>query len=63
MLSSCWSFMINTHTRIISNDMDGSTFEHIVDCLESLRISTRCDVPLAILGHIPSFIAEMIWLH
>ena len=54
-LSSYWSFMIDTHARTISDDMDGSTFEHNVDCLESLRIFTRCYVPLSILGQIPLF--------
>ena len=47
--------MIDTHACTISDDMDGSTFEHSVDYLESIRIFTRCDVPLAILGHIPLF--------
>ena len=47
--------MIDAHARIIYDDMVGSTFGHSVDCLESLRISTRCDVPLAIIGHIPLF--------
>ena len=47
--------MIDEHACTISDDMVGLTFEHIVDCLESLWISTRCDVPLAILGHIPLF--------
>ena len=47
--------MIDAHARTISDDMVGSTFEHSVDCLESLWISTRCDVPLAILRHIPLF--------
>ena len=47
--------MIDTHARTISDDMDGSTFEHSIDCPESLRISTQCDVPLAILGNIPLF--------
>ena len=54
-MGSHWAFMIDTHARIISDDMDGSTFEPSVDYPESLRISTRCDVPLAILGHIPLF--------
>ena len=54
-LSSYWSFMIDTLARTIYDDMDGSTFKHSVNCLESLRISTRCDVPLAILGQIPLF--------
>ena len=47
--------MIDAHARTISDDMVGSTVEHSVNCLESLQISTRCDVPLAILGHIPIF--------
>ena len=47
--------MIDAHARTISDDMVGSTFEHSVDYPESLRISTRCDVPLTILGHIPLF--------
>ena len=47
--------MIDTHAHIIPDDMDGSTFEHNVDCLESPRISTRCDVPLSILGLILLF--------
>ena len=47
--------MIDAHACTISDDMVGSTFEHNVECLESLRISTRCDVPLAILGDIPLF--------
>ena len=47
--------MIDTHARTISDDMVGSTFKHSGDCPESLQISTRCDVPLAILGHIPLF--------
>ena len=50
-MGSHWAFMIDTHALTISNDMDGSTFEHTVDCPESLRISTQCDVPPAILGH------------
>ena len=54
-LSSYWSFMIDTHARNISDDMVGSTIKHSIDCLESLWISTRCDVSLAILGHIPLF--------
>ena len=29
--------MIDTHARIISNDVDGSTFEYKVDCLKSLK--------------------------
>ena len=52
-LSSYWSFMIDARARTIYDDMVGLTFEHSVDCLESLRISTRCDVPISILGHIP----------
>ena len=47
--------MIDTHARTIYDDMNGSIFEHGVDCLESLQISTRYDVPLSILGHIPLF--------
>ena len=47
--------MIDTHAHIISDDMDGSTYEHNVDCLESIRIVTRCGVPLAIIGHILVF--------
>ena len=39
----------------ICDDMDSSNFEHSVDCVESLWISTRCDVPLAILRHILIF--------
>ena len=53
-LSSYWSF-IDAHARTIFDDMIGSNFEHSVDCPESHRISTRCDVPLAILGHNPLF--------
>ena len=45
--------MIDAHAHTISDDMVGSTFEQSVDCPESLRISTRCDVPLSILRHIP----------
>ena len=55
--------MIDTHARIISDDMNGSAFEYGLDCPKSLRISTRCDVPLPILGHILHFIDEMFWLH
>ena len=47
--------MIDAHARTISDDTVGLTFEHNVDFPESLRISTQCDVPLAILGHIPLF--------
>ena len=47
--------MIDTHARTISDDMVGLTIEHSVGCPESLQISTRCDVPLTILGHIPLF--------
>ena len=47
--------MINTHAHTISDDMNGSTFEHSVDCPESLQKPTQCDVLLAILGHIPLF--------
>ena len=47
--------MIDAHARTISDDMVGSTIEHSVDCLESLWISTQCDVLLTILGHIPLF--------
>ena len=47
--------MIDAHAHTIYDDMVGSNFEHNVDYLESLRISTRCDVPLAILGHSPLF--------
>ena len=47
--------MIDAHACTISDDMVSSTFEHGVDYLESLRISTRFDVPLVILGHIPLF--------
>ena len=47
--------MIDAHARTIFDDMVGSTFEHSVDYPESLQISTRCDVPLSILGHIPLF--------
>ena len=50
-MGSHWAFMIDTYARTIFVDMDGSTFEHSFDCLELLRISTRCDVPPAILGH------------
>ena len=50
-MCSYWAFMIDTHARSISDGMDGSTFEHNVGCLESLWISTRCDVLPAILGH------------
>ena len=55
--------MIDTHARTISNDMNGSNFEHNVACLESLRISTRCDVSLAIRGISPYFIDKMIWVN
>ena len=41
ILSSHWAFMIDTHARTISDDMDSSTFKHSVDCIESLRISTQ----------------------
>ena len=54
MGSDC-AFMIDTHAHTIFDDMDGSTFEHNVDCPEPLRIFTRCDAPLTILGHIPLF--------
>ena len=54
-MGSHWAFMIDTYAHTISNDMDRLTFEHNVDCSESLQISTRCDVPLSILGHIPLF--------
>ena len=47
--------MIDAHARTISDDMIGSTFEHSVDCLDSLRISIEYDVLLAILRHIPLF--------
>ena len=47
--------MIDARARTIFDDMVGLTFEHNVDYLESLRISTRCHVPLAILGHSPLF--------
>ena len=47
--------MIDTHAHIISDDMDSSASEHNVDCLESIRIVTRCDVPLAIIGQILVF--------
>ena len=30
-MDSHWAFMIDTHARTISDDMDGSTFEHSVD--------------------------------
>ena len=52
--------MIDAHARTIFDDMVGSNFEHSVDCPESLRISTRCDVPLAVRGISPYFIDEMI---
>ena len=32
--------MMDTHARTISDDMDSLTFEHSVNCVESLRIST-----------------------
>ena len=54
-MGSYWVFIIDTHAHTISDDMDGLTFEHNVYCPESLQISTRRDVPLAILGHIPLF--------
>ena len=54
--------MIYTHACAISDDMVGSTFKHSVNCPKSLWISTRCDVLLAILGHVPYFMDEMIWL-
>ena len=62
-MGSYWVFIIDTHARNIYDDMDGSTFEHNVYCPESLQISTRRDVPLAILEPIPYFIDEMIWHH
>ena len=40
ILSSHRAFMIDMHARTIYDDMDSSTFEHSVDCVESLRIST-----------------------
>ena len=60
MLSPNWSFMINAHARTISDGMVGSTFEHNVDCLEPLHISTRCDFHLPYYGISPYFIDEMI---
>ena len=33
--------MIDTHARTIFDDMDGFTFVHNVDCIESLWISNR----------------------
>ena len=64
LFSSHWDFMIDKHARIIYYDMDGSTFEHNIDCLKSLHISTRCDAPhLPYWGIFPFFIDEMIWLH
>ena len=41
ILISHWAFMIDTHAHTISDDMDSLTFEHSVDCAESLWISTR----------------------
>ena len=41
ILSSHWAFTIDMHARTIFENMDSSTFEHSVDCVESLRISTR----------------------
>ena len=32
--------MIDTYAHTISDDMDGSNFEHSFDCLKSLWIST-----------------------
>ena len=41
ILSYHWAFMIDTHAHTISDDMHSLTFEHSVDCTESLWISTR----------------------
>ena len=40
ILSSHRAFMIDMHDCTIYDDMDSSTFEHSVDCVESLQIST-----------------------
>ena len=58
-MGSHWAFTIDTHAHTIFDDMDGSTFEHSVDCLEPLWISTRCDAPLTKLGHIPYFVDDI----
>ena len=55
--------MMDTYARTIFDDMDGSTFEHSVDCPKKLWISTRCDSPLTIPNICPYFVDEMCWLH
>ena len=50
-MGSHWASMIDSHAHFISDDMDGSTFEHNVDCPELFWISTRCDVQPTIRRH------------
>ena len=50
-MGSYWSFIIDAHACTISDVMVSLTVEHNVDYPKSLQISTRYDVPLAILRH------------
>ena len=45
--------MMDTYARTIFDDMDGSTFEHSVDCPKQLWISTRCDSHLPYRTYVP----------
>ena len=50
-MGSHWAFMTDSHARSISDDIDGSTFEHNIDYPELFWISTRCDVQPTISRH------------
>ena len=54
--------MIDRHVRT-RNKMDGSNFEHSVDCPNSFRYPLDVVFYLPYWGISPYFINKMIWLH